>query len=118
MSIVKLADAFEAQFFQSVKGLEEDKSEEQDFGRKNSMTSFMHDESRFFENMTIHKQYKEYTQIKKQTFDLVKDINRWSNYFLIGGIVYALALFSMLFGNNIKKKTFAGWLSVIICGES
>lgn len=81
------------------------------------MTSFMHDESRFFENMTIHKQYKEYAQIKQKTFDSVKNVNRWSNYFLIAGILYALVLFSMLFGNNIKKKTFAGWLAVLICGE-
>ena len=66
MSVEKLADAFEAQFFQNVKALEENKDTNQskrmlDGMMSDSTVSFIPDESKFFENMTIHKQYLEYS---------------------------------------------------------
>ena len=97
MSITKLADAFEAQFFQTVKMLEETDKDSNNSKRANSRESFLAEESKFFENMTIHKQYQEYAQIKKHTFELVKSVNKWSTLFLLAGILYGLFMFMMLF---------------------
>ena len=64
--------------------------------------SQVHDESRFFENMTIHKQYQEYVKIKGDSYKKLNRVNRWSTIYLTAGILYGLILFLMLFTANTR----------------
>ena len=74
----------------------------------------MAEESRFFENMTIHKQYQEYSLIKKKTFEFVNSVNKWSTLFLLAGILYGLFMFMMLFPKDTRRNTISSWISSLI----
>ena len=64
--------------------------------------------------MTIHKQYQEYSAIKKNTFTYTQSVNKWSTLFLLAGIIFGLILFIMLFADTTRKTTVSSWFAALI----
>ena len=56
-------------------------------------------------------------KIKRDSFDKVNRVNRWSTIFLTAGIIFGLVIFLMLFTSNTRQVTCTGWLAVKVTGN-
>ena len=54
-----------------------------------------------FENMTIHKQYTEYNEIKDLMYARLKSVNTMSSVLMIIGVVYMIYLTVSIFLDEI-----------------
>ena len=98
VQIGKLADAFEKQFFSSIQQIEalevsNNKMRSQSLGDMDPQGSG----GKVFQNMTIHKQYLEYHELKNLLQQRLKNINRWSIVLNVTGVISLIYLIVSLF---------------------
>lgn len=75
------------------------------------------DESRFFENMTIHKQYKEYSIIKTDAFKMIESFSIWTYIFFISGICEMLTVLILIIVPNATGNTLISLITGNIFNE-
>ena len=98
VQIAKLADAFEKQFFSSLQQIEalevtNNKMQSQSLGEMDPTGNG----GKVFQNMTIHKQYLEYNDLKTTLYHRLKRINQWSIVLNITGVISLIYLIVSLF---------------------
>ena len=73
---------------------------------------------RVFENMTIHKQFNEYHELKETLFSQISSVNCFASFHIILGVVYMMFLTVSIFADTIKEPVAVLISHAIIFGNS
>ena len=73
---------------------------------------------RVFENMTIHKQYNEYHELKEKLYAQIGSVNCFASFHIILGVVYMMFLTVSIFADTIKEPVAVLVAHSIVFGNS